>query len=55
MLLESPIRIPVFHFLNKKHRNLPGPLAAEIQKMKKSGAIRKIFQNYYRNSKSGYD
>ena len=55
MLLESPIRVPVFHFLNKKHQNLALPLAEEIRKLKMSGAIQKIFRNYYKNSSSGHN
>ena len=55
MLLETPIRIPVFHFLHKKHKNLVAPLAEEIRKMKMSGAIRTIFKNYFKNSNSGHD
>ncbi len=55
MLLESPIEFPVFHFLNKKHHNMIAPLAEEIRKMKERGEINRIFQNYYKNAKSGHN
>jgi ABC-type amino acid transport substrate-binding protein len=55
MLLETPIQFPVFHFLNKKHRKLIAPLAAEILKMKERGEINRIFQNYYKNASSGHN
>ena len=55
MLLESPIQFPVFHFLNKKHRNLIAPLAEQIRKMKARGEINRIFQDYYKNADSGHN
>ncbi len=55
MAIGSMTRFPVFHFLNKKHLNLVAPKAEEIRKMKKSGEIRKIFKNYYKNSNSGHN
>ncbi len=55
MAIGSITRFPVFHFLNKKHLNLIAPIAEEIRKMKKRGEIRRIFQNYYKNSKSGHN
>ncbi len=55
ILLETPIQFPVFHFLNKKHQDLAAPLAEEIRKMKQRGEINKIFQDYYKNAKSGHD
>ena len=55
MLIGSVIEFPVFHFLHKKHLNLVAPIAEEIRKMKRRGEIRRIFQNYYKNSKSGHN
>ncbi len=55
MLLEAPIIIPVFHFLNKKHLHLIAPISAEILKMKERGEIDQIFQNYYKNARSGHN
>ena len=55
MLLETPIQFPVFHFLNKKHKNLTAPLAEEIRKMKERGEINRIFQDYYENTNSGHN
>jgi hypothetical protein len=55
MLLETPTQFPVFHFLNKKHRNLIEPLASEILHMKERGEINRIFQDYYKNASSGHN
>ncbi len=55
MLIGSVINFPVFHFLHKKHLNLVAPVADEIRKMKKRGEIRRVLQNYYKNSNSGHN
>ena len=55
MLLETAIQIPVFHFVNEKHRDLVEPLSEEIRQLKNRGEINQIIQEYYENSDSGHN
>lgn len=46
-MIDEPLTsVPVFHFLNNKHRNLGVPLADEIRKMKERGEIALILSAY---------